>query len=92
MAFSFTKSADTVFGNQRVIQGILSADSAEGTFAFGLNSIAHVQATPKSAPTSTSRGTSFRINVGSTGTAIAGTLALTGCVSGDTYYVTVYGS
>lgn len=92
MAFSFTKTGDTVHGNQRVIFGVLSADSAEGTVAFGLNSIANVQVTPKSAPTSTSRGVSFRINQGSTSTAIAGTLALTGCVSGDTYYVTVYGS
>lgn len=92
MAFSFTKSADTVFGNQRVIQGVLTADSAAGAVSVGLNSIAHVQVTPKSAPTNTSRALVAKANALEAGTALAGSLALTGVVSGDDYYVTIYGS
>jgi hypothetical protein len=92
MAFTFTKSADTVFGNQRVIQGVVTCDSAAGAVSVGLNTIRHVDVTPKSAPTSTDRALVAKINALSVGTALAGSLAITGVVSGDDYYVTIYGS
>lgn len=91
MAFTATKSLETVFGNQRVWQGIVTADAAAGAVSFGFNKILHVQATPASCTTTSTSVPNFRINKLAAGTAAAGYLAVTGVVSGDDYYVTVYG-
>ncbi len=88
MAYTVTKTAMTVFGNQRVWQGVITADATTGVVSFGLKSIIHVQATSKS---STTQANNFRINALALGTASAGDLAITGVPSGSDYYVMVYG-
>jgi hypothetical protein len=89
MAYTVTKSFDTVFGNQRVWQGTIAADAATGVVSFGFSQLKHVQATIK---TCTSAGVKFAINVDASGTAANGSLAITGAASADIFYVTVYGS
>ncbi len=88
MAYSFTQAATTVFGNQRVVQGVLAADGASGVVSFGLGTITHVQVTPKSAATV---GVRVKINGLAAGTSSAGDLGISGAASGDDFYVTVFG-
>lgn len=88
MAFTLTKAASTVFGNQLVWQGIIAADATTGVVSFGFKTITHVQATPKSSST---QANNFRINALAEGTASAGDLAITGCLATADFYVTVYG-
>lgn len=88
MAYTVTKAQQTVFGDQRAWQGVITADAATGVVSFGLNHLYHVQATAKSAASSSHH---FAINALAAGTASAGDLAITGVASGDDFYVTVYG-
>ncbi len=88
MAFSFSKSVSTVFGNQRAIGGVVTADAASGVVSFGLSTITHVEWAPKSCTTS---GFRVRQNAVAGGTASQGDIGVSGCASGDEFYVTVYG-
>lgn len=88
MAYTVTKAQQTVFGDQRVWQGTITADAATGVVSFGLSALHHVQATAKSAASSSHH---FAINVLAAGTASVGDLAITGVASGDVFYVSVYG-
>lgn len=88
MAFTATKAQQTVFGDQRVWQGVVTADGASDTVDLGLDYIYHVQASVKSA---TAFSGAFQANVLTAATASPGTLSITGVTSGDDYYVTVYG-
>lgn len=88
MAYTVTKAQQTVMGNQRVWQGVITADAAEGEVRFGFNNLLHVQATAKSAASSSHH---FAINLDSSGVASAGCLGISGVASGDDFYVTVYG-
>jgi hypothetical protein len=92
MAFTFTKAQETVFGNQRVLQGVYAADAAAGSVNIGLTKIFSVSATPKSLTTTATQLGTFKINQLAVGTAAAGYLALTGCVAGDEYYVQIFGA
>lgn len=87
MAFSYTVAEKTVFGNQRVHQGVLVADSTAGYVATGLSVITHISYAPKSQTS----GVKMKINTLDSGTSTAGSLAVTGCTSGDEFYVTVFG-
>lgn len=92
MAFTFTKSGDTVFGNKRVVMGTVTADSVSGVVSFGLGSLAGVQVTPKSMTTNNSLVTTrYRLNQTAGGVASVGDLGVSGVVSGDEFYVVVYG-
>jgi hypothetical protein len=88
MAYTVTKSQQTIMGNQRVWQGLITPDAATGVVSFGFKNLLAVQATAKSAASSSHH---FSINELAAGTASAGDLAITGVASGDDFYVTVYG-
>ena len=89
MAYTVTKSQMTVFGNQVVWQGVVTADAATGVVSFGLASIDHISAAPKSC--STAFAANFKCNEDSSGAASVGSLGISGVVSGDDFYITVYG-
>ena len=88
MAFAFTVSKQTVFGDERVTHGVLTADGTAGSVATGLDNIVSVAHAPKSMTS----GVKYAINKLESGTAAAGTLAVTGCTSGDVFYITLFGS
>jgi len=88
MAFTWTLGRTTVHGDERTMHGTVTADNTSGSVDTGLCNINQVLYAPK---TMTS-GARFRINSLPSGTATAGYLAVTGCTSGDVFYVTVYGS
>ncbi len=89
MAYTVTKAQQTVFGDQRVWQGVVTADAATGVVSFGFNNILHVQATAKSAASSV---WNVQANVLAAGTASVGDVAITGVASGDDLYVIVWGT
>lgn len=92
MAFTLTNYAKTVFGNQNVWQGKVTADAVSGVVSFGYVSLTNVQWSPASATTNNSGvAPRFRINTNAAGSSSAGDLGVSGVVSGDEFYVTVYG-
>lgn len=92
MAYTFTAAASTVFGNQRVIHGVLTTDAVSGVVSFGLAKLFQAQATVQTNTTNNSgSATRFRVNALADGTASLGDLGVSGAVSGDKYLVTVYG-
>lgn len=88
MAFTLSVAEKTVFGNLQVQLGTVTADGTAGSVQTSLGRIRHVSVTPKSVTT----GWKVAINAGESGTSTAGKLAITGCTSGDEFFVTVYGS
>lgn len=88
MAFSNSLLERSVFGNKQVQIYSCVADAATGTIVTGLNAVDAIQVTYKSM---TSGASKFKMNIGVSGTAIAGTVAVTGVTSGDEFYLTVYG-
>jgi hypothetical protein len=88
MAYTFAVSAQSVFGNERVIHGVVTTDATTGTVTTGLDNIISMSHAPKSMTS----GVKYAINKLAAGTASAGTLAITGCTSGDELYITVYGT
>lgn len=89
MAFTWTIAKNSVHGDERVIHGLVTTDNTSGTVATGLSVINSVAWAPRLMTSATCA--CFRINVGTTSTSTAGTLAITGVTSGDTMYVTVFG-
>ena len=89
MAFAYTISKKTVFGDERIHHGVLVTDATTGTVASGFDVIESIAWAPKSSTTMI--GTRFLINANAAGTASLGTLAVTGITSGDELYVTIYG-
>jgi hypothetical protein len=65
-----------------------TADAATGTIVTGMQSVDAIAVTIKSLSTA---GVKFAMNAGVTGTATAGTIAVTGAVNGDVFYMIVYG-
>jgi hypothetical protein len=88
MAFTLAKAAMTVQGNQRVWQGVVTADAAEGEIDFGFANLIAVAATAKSAASSSHH---FSVNEDSSGVASAGILGVSGVANGDDFNVIVYG-
>lgn len=88
MALSATKIDESVFGNKRVQMYSCVADAATGSFDTSLSFVDIVSTAFKSMTTG---GAKFAINKGVSGTAIVGTVAVTGMTSGDEFYITVYG-
>jgi len=89
MAYTVTVLNNTVHGNERVIRYNILADATTQTIQTGLSYINSLHVTNKSA---TSGMGKFKANVGAVGTSIVGAFAMTAIVSGDEYYVTVYGT
>lgn len=88
MAFTWTVTEKTVYGNHSVHHGILTCDGSAGSILTDLSTVRHVQVTPKSAVTASGK---WRVNALESGTSTAGALAATSVTSGDEYFVTVYG-
>lgn len=89
MAFAATVLANTVHGNQRVIQYLITADAVSGNVQTGLGVITALSSSPQSLSTMTS----FKVRANALGgaTAAAGYLGFDGYTSGDEIYVTAYG-
>jgi len=88
MAYTVTTEMSTVFGDKRVKGYLISANAATDNIDTGLDYIDHMQVTIKSAATYTAY---WAKNVLTDAVASLGTISVTGCTSGDDYYVTVYG-
>jgi len=88
MAFTVVRK-ESVFGNERVAILKVTTDAATQNVESGLSIIHGI-----SLGISSCNSSNFKIGVNSatTGTAIAGYLGITGCTSGDTFYVTCYGA
>lgn len=92
MAYTLTNYAKTVHGNQNCWQGKLTVDGVSGVVSFGYVNLTSVQWSPASATTNNSAvAARFRLNANAAGSASAGDLGVSGVVSGDEYYITVYG-
>ena len=88
MAYSVSVTKKSVFGDQRVHFVSAVADAAEGEITTGLNFVEHFNISPKSATTAAVK--TFK-NVLTSGTASVGTISISGAVSGDEFYLVVYG-
>ena len=88
MAYTVTTIKNSVHGDQRVIQYEILADATTQTVATGLGYIDTLTVTNKSA---TSGMGKYKRNVTASGVAANGTFGMSSIVSGDEYYVTVYG-
>lgn len=87
MAWTVTRYP-TVFGNKRAVGIKLVADSATSNVETGLSVIEWYTLAPGSM---TSALPKIYPNSGAIGTAIAGTLGISGFTSGDECYITVFG-
>ena len=88
MAWTKTKNLETVFGNVRAQFYLLTADAATYELDTGLGHVIHVAHAKKSAATGSHN---ISINVTSAAVASPGMVSITGVVSGDDIWLTVYG-
>jgi hypothetical protein len=92
MAWTTTKNFEYAAGNHKVQLWELSADSATLELVTGLNVVDHVQMTKASgAASAASFQAVVRRNVLSATTAQNGNIAITGAVSGNDFFLTVWG-
>ena len=78
----------SVFGNKRVKFLRVTADGAEGTTDTGLSFVESIMGY---SPQSATSAPKFRLNAGSTSTALNGFIGCSGMVSGDVIFLTVVG-
>lgn len=88
MAFTVTRDK-SVFGNKAIVGLKIIADGATEAVPSGLKNIDYFSYGPSSM---NSANIHISPNEGVTSTAAAGTLGITGCTSGDEFYVVVYGT
>lgn len=88
MAYTVTTVKNTIWGDQRVIHYAITADATTQTVATGLGYIDGISVTAKSATSGLGK---FKLNVNASGVAANGSFGMSSIVSGDEYYVTVYG-
>lgn len=86
MAFTVVKNK--VAGNKTEVQLKITADAATQAIETGLAKIDHFVVGLASMNSSNIK---LAANLNASGVAANGTLAVTGCTSGDLFYVTVYG-
>jgi len=89
MAYTVSHLMSTVMGDQRAIGARVTADAATGSWDTGLGNINIVNNAVQSGA---SAPVMFAINEGVSGTAIAGTVGITGAASGDEFLITAYGT
>lgn len=90
MAFTVTNVFNSDYGNHRVQTLRVTCDAATGSFAASVGSIIDAFYSPENiASAPTLNLPVLALNKGVSGTAIAGTIAMTNCVSGDIYRVRV---
>ncbi len=90
MAWTTTKVAQYNEGNLAVQHWTLSGDSATLDLTTGLGTVLSVQWSAKSMTTTTSP--KFYANASTLAVASNGHVSITGAVSGDDIYLTVYGN
>lgn len=88
MAFTVATIHEDVHGKSRFKVMSCTADAATQTIDTGFDAVYGIAVTPKSMTTSAAK---FEINQGAAGTAIAGSVSVTGVASGDEFYLNVYG-
>ncbi len=88
MAYTVTRDK-TVFGNKASVIVKIIADAATEAVPSGLSRIDGISVGKSSMGTANIH---IAVNKGLSGTAAAGTLGITGCASGDEFYVVVYGT
>lgn len=88
MAWTVTKKAEYASGNYKIQHWDLAADSATYELSTGLKNIVHLEPSVKSAAAIVKT----KPNILSAGTASPGSVAITGCSSGDDLYLTVVGN
>lgn len=87
MAYTVTRYK-TVFGDKRTVMMKITADAATQTIETGLNVVeafSHGKASMNTA------NQHFAINSNASGVQSMGVIAVTGCTTGDEFYVVVYG-
>ena len=87
MAYTVTKT-QSVFGNERVVHIDVTADAATQTVETGLKVIRAHATGYKSCTTAAIK---IYANSNASGVQSMGVLGISGCVSGDQFFVTVFG-
>ncbi len=87
MAYTIVRTPSD-FGNKKVALLDITADSAEATIDTGMLFIEAIAVGPSSMNSSCIH---IAVNSGTTGTALVGFLGVSGCTSGDRFFVTVFG-
>jgi len=90
MAFTVSRTK-TVFGNYSTVIIQVTADAAEGNIQAGISNVVGFSVGYSSLSTGTAIPHVYA-NANSTGTASPGTIGISGCTSGDVFFITVYGS
>lgn len=88
MAYTVTKKNQCAQGDVIAIAYDIIADAATATLDTGLSQVLYHSLSPISMTTA---GIKLYPNAGDTGTSIAGKVGISGVVSGDRFYLTVYG-
>jgi hypothetical protein len=88
MAYTVTKVNQCVQGDVVAIAYDIVADAATATLDTGLGNVLYHQLSPVSLSTAAIK---LYSNKGASGTQIAGKVGISGCVSGDRFYLTVFG-
>ena len=88
MAFTLTDRSQSVFGNKRIVTGLITADANSGAVDSGLSVIESISTGVKSAVTGSQK---FKANLNSGATALNGSIFCSSCTNGDEFYVTVIG-
>lgn len=89
MAFTGSIIERSVFGNKRIAAVSCTADALSGAVSTGLNVVSWVSIAPISMATA---GVQIAINKNASGTATNGNVKVSGCTSGDTFYLVCYGT
>lgn len=87
MAYTVTKT-QSVFGNERVVHIAVTADAATQTVETGLKVIRAHAVGQQSCSTAAIK---IYANSNASGVQSMGVLGISGCVSGDQFFVTVFG-
>ena len=88
MAWTITRDK-SIMGNKAVVGLKVITDSATTAIDSGLKQIDYFSYAPASMGTSNIH---ININKGISSTSIVGTVAVTGCASGDEFYLVVFGT
>ena len=92
MAASSSVAVKSVFGSVRCVILSCTVDAAATAFvAPGVGYVFAAAIDPISMNTSTNRAPNVKINATESGTSLAGTIGVSGLVSGDAFYLTIYG-
>lgn len=88
MAYTIVRTP-SVFGNLRVVCMDVTADAAEQNISTGLGKIIGMSYGPSSMNSSNIH---LEVNSSSTGVASPGVIGVSGCTSGDRFFLVVYGA